>query len=65
MIQGSVTIVEDTDAVPQFRIVLYSKTFRKVRGILRADSVGSYLGRRKQIEGLLISRVCPLQVITH
>jgi hypothetical protein len=31
----------------------------------RADSADSYLGRRKQIEGLLISGVGPLQIITH
>ena len=32
---------------------------------MRADSIDSDLGRRKQIEGLLISGVRPLQIIAH
>ena len=32
---------------------------------MRANSIDSYFGRRKQIEGLLISGVCPLQIIAH
>jgi hypothetical protein len=42
----------------------YRKIVRKGQGGA-GDSIDSYLGRRKQIEGLLISRVCPLQIITH
>lgn len=40
------------------------KVFRKVRAV-RADPINSYFGGWKQIEGLLISGVCPLQIITH
>ena len=32
---------------------------------MRADSADSYVGRREKIEGLLVSGVCPLQIITH
>jgi len=63
MIQGSITIVENTDAIPQLGIILGGGV-REARGG-EEDSIDSYLGGRKQIESLLISGVCPLQIITH
>ena len=64
MIQGSVTIIENTDTVPQLWIILGREIFRKVRGG-KDSPVNSHLWRRKQIEGLLVGGVCPLQIVAH
>ena len=63
MIQRSITIIENTNAIPQLGIILRGGV-REVREV-KTDSIDSYLGGRKQIESLLISGVCPLQIITH
>lgn len=64
MVQGSVTVVQDTNAVPQLGIIL-EKSNSQGKGQCGQISIDSYLGRRKQVEGLLISGVCSLQIITH
>jgi len=46
MIQRSVTIVEDTNAIPQLGVILQRDVSY---GALGRNSVDSYLGRRKQI----------------
>ena len=63
MIQGSVTIVEYANTVPQLGVILQRRFVRDEAA--RADAINSHLGGREQVQGLLISGVRPLQFVTH
>lgn len=62
MLERAIAVVQDTDSVPEFWLLLTLSVTRHERGWI---GFMSYFRVTKVVESLLVSSVCFLQVIQH
>jgi hypothetical protein len=64
VIQRTIAVVENADAVPELGIFLKEASDQPKKGRKMASDL-IYFRTRKHVKGLLVGRICFLQVILH